>query len=101
MIYISIFLLVSAIVICVKGLGGWIRIVYSASVVAWSMFVLTIYINLLPRLAVNLEGGHGLASTPFVSGVLAFRESLTEGRICLGLSVLSLALLAVFTPVKR
>ena len=97
-LYISILLLLLAVVLCAKS--HWIspRIYYLFGALGWGGFLLTFYMNVMIRVAIK-QAGPVTTKADFVAGILAYENVLWEVKLSLGLLLLSLALL-IFFPVK-
>lgn len=99
-LYVSIAIMVIAIILCIKPSASTARIYFLFLVLGWGAFLLTFYMNALIRVAAT-QTGSSSSTDPFNAGILAYNDLLWDFRLSLGLLLISLAVLIFFPIVNK
>ena len=94
-ILISIAFVVVAIWICISGKKIWHRVIFSALMLAWSGFLVFLYMDIMVRLTGLNPPEMPFSKNEFVNGVVAYRNSLLTFKISTMITFFSAALMVV------
>ena len=99
-LYISIAVLVVAVILCMRPTAAFSRIYFAFGVLGWGAFLLTFYMNALIRVAAR-QTGLPKSTDAFNAGILAYNDVLWECRLSLGVLLISLAILILFPAYNK